>query len=189
MIVYREEGKFAGWPANYGMWAWGDEIVVSFTQCTHMAHAGFHARTEELPAYPLQSRSLDGGRPGRPSAPRRTRPVGAGFPPMSTWSRNCGSRSAIELGLEPLPAPCPGGIDFTHPDFALMCARTGLGGGTVAWFYYSYDRAHTWQGPYSLPMFGQTGIEARTDYIVNGPSDCMFFLSAARENGDEGGGC
>jgi hypothetical protein len=70
----------------------------------------------------------------------------------------------------------------------MMCARTGLGGGTLAWFYISYDRAHTWQGPYSLPMFDQPGIEARTDYIVNGPDDCMIFLSAARSNGDEGAG-
>ena len=40
VIVYRETGKFAGWPANYGMWAWGDEIVVGFTQCTQLAKAG-----------------------------------------------------------------------------------------------------------------------------------------------------
>ena len=25
VIVYREPGKFAGWPANYGMWAWDNE--------------------------------------------------------------------------------------------------------------------------------------------------------------------
>ena len=95
---------------------------------------------------------------------------------------------AIELNLEPLPRPCPGGIDFTHPDFALMCARTGLGTGTQAWFYVSSDRAHTWQGPYSLPLFGQPGIEARTDYLVDAPGDCILFLTASREDGDEGAG-
>ena len=37
-------------------------------------------------------------------------------------------------------------------------------------------------------MFGQPGIEARTDYLVNPPQDCMLFLTAARDNGDEGAG-
>ena len=62
VVVYREAGKFAGWPANYGMWAWGDEIVVGFTQCTQMAKAGFHSRDRTQPAVPMQARSLDGGR-------------------------------------------------------------------------------------------------------------------------------
>ena len=44
---------------------------------------------------------------------------------------------ALEEGLPTLPRPCPGGIEFAHPDFALMCARTGLGAGTRAWFYTS----------------------------------------------------
>ena len=76
----------------------------------------------------------------------------------------------------------------TGPNFAMMVARTGLRGGTVAWFYLTEDRAHTWQGPYSLPMFGQTGIEARTDYIINGPQDAMIFVTATTEEGEEGKG-
>ena len=51
--------------------------------------------------------------------------------------------TAIETGKKPLPMPPPGNIDFTHPDFALMAARTGLGTGMSAWFYISYDRAHS----------------------------------------------
>ena len=35
-------------------------------------------------------------------------------------------------------------------------------------------------------MFGQAGIAARTDYIVDGPDTCTWFLTAARENGQEG---
>ena len=26
--VYFEPGRYGGWPANYGIWSWGDEIVV-----------------------------------------------------------------------------------------------------------------------------------------------------------------
>jgi hypothetical protein len=29
--IYREPGRYAGWPANYGIWAWDHEIVLGFT--------------------------------------------------------------------------------------------------------------------------------------------------------------
>jgi len=32
VIVYRETGRYGGWPANHGMWSWGDEILVGFSQ-------------------------------------------------------------------------------------------------------------------------------------------------------------
>jgi hypothetical protein len=188
VVVYREAGKFAGWPANYGMWAWGDEIVVGFTQCTQLPKAGFHTRDRNQPAYPMQSRSLDGGRTWETIRTPAKSPGGRGFSADEHMIPELRVAKAIELGLEPLPGPCPGGIDFTGPNFAMMCARTGLGGGTVAWFYLSDDRAQTWQGPFSLPMFGETGIEARTDYIVNGPQDCMIFVTATTETGEEGKG-
>lgn len=188
VVVYRAEGKFAGWPANYGMWAWGDEIVVSFTQCTHLAKAGFHARSQELPAYPLQSRSRDGGRTWNTIRITAPSPDNRGFSADEHMVPDLWVAKAIEMKLEPLPRPCPGGVDFTHPDFAMLCARTGLGRGTLAWFYISTDRAHTWHGPFSFPMFDQPGIEAHTDYMVNGPDDCMVFLTAARETGGEGAG-
>lgn len=188
VIVYRQQGKFAGWPANYGMWAWGDEIVVGFTQCAHQAGAGFHARRSDLPAYPLQARSLDGGRTWQTVPTPAPSPGQRGFSADEHMMPALRVAAAIDLGLEPLPKPCPGTINFTHADFALMCARTGLGTGTVAWFYISYDRARSWQGPYGLPMFGLPGIEARTDYIVNAASDCMIFLTASRDDGDEAAG-
>jgi hypothetical protein len=188
VIVYREQGRFAGWPANYGMWIWGNEIVVSFTQCYHLAKAGFHARTHEKPAYPLQSRSLDGGRTWQTIRTPAPSPGDRGFSADEHMAPELRVARAIEMQMEPLPRPNTGDIDFTHPDFAMMVARTGLGGGTLPWFYTSIDRANSWQGPFSLPLFGQSGIEARTDYIVNSPSDCMFFLTAASEAGQEGMG-
>lgn len=206
VIVYRETGKFAGWPANYGMWAWGDEIVVGFTECTQLIKAGFHARTRELPAYPLQARSLDGGYTWQTILTPAPSPGDRGFSADEHMIPALKVLKAIEAGLEPLPRPCPGGIDFTHPDFAIMCARTGhgvssdhpefamlrasnrYGSGLISWFYLSTDRAHTWQGPFSLPMFEQSGIEARTDVVINGSNDCMLFLTAACDNGDEGKG-
>jgi len=188
VTVYRQVDKFAGWPANYGMWAWEDEIVVGFTQCTHQAGAGFHARRNDLPAYPWQARSLNGGCTWQTIPTPAPSPGGRGFSADEHMVADLRVATAIASGLEPLPRPCPGGIDFAHPDFALLCARTGLGTGTQAWFYISYDRARTWQGPYALPDFGLPGIEARTDYLVNSTSDCMLFLTASRDSGAEGAG-
>jgi hypothetical protein len=28
VVVYKETGRFAGWPANHGIWSWGNEIVL-----------------------------------------------------------------------------------------------------------------------------------------------------------------
>ena len=189
VVVYREPGKFAGWPANYGMWIWGDEIVVGFTQCTQLPKAGFHTRDRTQPSYPMQARSLDGGRTWQPAirtpAPS---PGHRGFSADEHMIPELRVARAIEQGLEPRLRACPGGVDFTGPNFAMMVARTGLGGGTVAWFYLTEDRGHTWQGPYALPLFDQTGIEARTDVLINGPQDCMIFVTATTEAGLEGKG-
>jgi hypothetical protein len=35
-------------------------------------------------------------------------------------------------------------------------------------------------------MFGQSGMSARTDYLVDGPESCTLFLTAAKPNGEEG---
>ena len=31
--VFYEKGRFAGWPANNGIWQWGSEILVGFSLC------------------------------------------------------------------------------------------------------------------------------------------------------------
>ena len=28
--VYYEPGRFGGWPANHGIWSWGNEILVGY---------------------------------------------------------------------------------------------------------------------------------------------------------------
>lgn len=53
-------------------------------------------------------------------------------------------------------------------------------------FYDSMDRGHSWQGPFRVPVFGQKGIAARTDYLIDGPSSLTVFLTAAKSNGHEG---
>lgn len=184
VTVYREPGRFAGWPANYGIWGWGDEIVTGFTTSILKADAGFHARDRSRPADNLQARSMDGG---------RTWTVGA-FPGHRPGGRAVSADEHMVDGLkleEVLRQPghlldLREPIDFTHPDFALMCARTGLEPGVQSFFYFSYDRARTWNGPFRLPQFVYAGVAARTDYIVTGKHSCMLFLTGNRFDGDEG---
>jgi hypothetical protein len=176
--VYAEPGRFGGWPANHGIWCWGDEILVGFS-------AGYykdlgperHNIDREKPEEHLLARSLDGGETWKIENPAEK---GALIPAPKAL------HGFVPPGLKEKPwTDCPGGIDFTHPDFALTVRMTSVDSGPSR-FYYSTDRGKNWLGPYRLPLFGQKGIAARTDYVVNGKHDCMLFLSAAKENGKEG---
>ena len=40
MEVCSQPGRFAGWPANNGIWSWGDEIVIVFTLGYHTQKSG-----------------------------------------------------------------------------------------------------------------------------------------------------
>ena len=186
ITVYREDGRYAGWPANYGIWSWGDEIVVGFTLGYYSSDGGFHARDRERPFVGMQARSLDGGQTWRVrEAPCRT-PGDRGLSADEHMRADLGVGRALESGPDNAPVECPGSADFTHPDFGLMCARSGLRAGAASWFYTSADRCHSWRGPFGLPMFDQTGIAARTDYLVSDAHTCTLFLTAAKPNGDEG---
>jgi hypothetical protein len=61
ITIYKEPGRYAAWPANYGIWSWGNEIVVGFTSGYHLTDGGFHARDRSKPFTTMQARSLDGG--------------------------------------------------------------------------------------------------------------------------------
>tara|TARA_B100001123_G_scaffold419390_1_gene524416 strand:+ start:950 stop:2041 length:1092 start_codon:yes stop_codon:yes gene_type:complete len=182
--IYHEPGRFAGWPANYGIWNWGDEIVVSFTVGTMDVDGGFHARDRTKPFVTKQARSLDGGITWDVVDPAMATPGGRG---LSADEHTVKSEQMGEvLDTDNAPEPCPGGIDFSHPDFALMCAKTGLSEGCRSFFYVSKNRCHRWEGPYDLPMYDQTGIAARTNYIVDDGETCTLYLTANKTNGKEG---
>jgi hypothetical protein len=158
-----EEGQFGGWPANNGIWNWGDEIVVGFTWGYYKDKGGGHPIDGDRPSYPMQARSLDGG---------------------NTWTIEQPNYLTEDLE-EPEPKEPTGGIDFQHPDFAMMFRMEGSNEG-YSHYYYSYDRCKTWEGPFSLPDFDRKGIFARTDYIIDGKHEMMAFLTAAEDEGGEG---
>lgn len=176
--IYHKKGRFGGWPANHGIWSWNDEILVGFGAGYHQdLGPERHNINREMPEEHLLARSKDGG---------------------GTWTIENPAEKGVLLGTkgmrhgtvppgntEPEPIECPGAIDFTHPDFAMTCRMGDIDKGASR-FYYSYDRGHSWKGPFELPLFGQPGIAARTDYIVDGPRECMLFLTASKSNNREG---
>lgn len=176
--VYYEPGRFGGWPANHGIWSWDDEIVVGFS-------AGYykdlgterHNIDHDKPEEHLLARSKDGGITWtieNPAEQGALIPVGTAL------------HGVMPPNLKEKPwQDCPGGIDFTHPDFAMTLRMTDTNAGPSR-FYYSTDRGRTWKGPFRLPLFGQQGIAARTDYVVTGEHECLLFLTASKRNGREG---
>jgi disulfide oxidoreductase YuzD len=61
VVVHYEPGRIAGWPANYGIWSWGDEILVSFSQGYYKEKPHQHSIDESKPGKRAFARSLDGG--------------------------------------------------------------------------------------------------------------------------------
>jgi hypothetical protein len=177
-MVYHERGRFGGWPANHGIWSWGDEILVGFSAGFHKdLGPALHNIDHDRPEEHLLARSKNGGKSWTIENPSRQGVL------IGTAGMRHGTLPSKYREAEPID--CPGGVDFTHPDFAMTCRMAGVHTG-VSRFYHSSDRGHTWKGPFKLPLFGQPGIAARTDYIVNGKSDCMLFLTASKSNRREG---
>jgi len=145
VIVYREPGRFGGWPANNGAWSWGNEIVVAFARGWYKPSYTSHSMDWSKPVRMVQARSLDGGETWTIEEPRK----------ISIEKDQAGS----ETGL----------INFAHPDLAIRVSGSR--------FFVSYDRARTWQGPYRFNGLNLS-LSSRTDYIVEGPKRCLFFLSS-----------
>src|SRR6188474_2026088 len=59
--VYAEPGRFGGWPANHGLWSWGNEILVGFSRGFYKDLGERHNIDRERPEEYLLARSLDGG--------------------------------------------------------------------------------------------------------------------------------
>lgn len=163
VIVFKESGRYGGWPANHGIWAWGDEMVVGFTVAWFKHATNGHAVDRAKPSEEWQARSLDGG---------------------LTWETEK-SLPFANPKTEPVPAPLTAPLDFTAPGFALMFRFGSLHAGP-SWFYVSNDRCRTWRGPFSFAVEGVERICTRTDLVVFGQRDCLMFGSAAKGDGKEG---
>ncbi|MCH2211535.1 MAG: glycoside hydrolase [Fuerstiella sp.] len=177
ILVHGADGKFAGWPANHGMWIWDNEILVGFSTGIHKNLGKKHNIDRDKPEHHVLARSLDGGETWTMEFPNdRGMLINEG-----------GQRHGITdpLHSEPSPVTISEPINFAHPHFCMTMRFQNIHGGTSR-LYYSYDRGHNWKGPFVVPSFGQSGIMARTDYIVNSQTDCHVFLTASKSNQKEG---
>ncbi|MCW5964158.1 MAG: exo-alpha-sialidase [Bryobacterales bacterium] len=165
VMVYSKKGRFGGWPANFGIWSWGEEIACGFGAAYFVkTDPERHQRDRSRPIVPAIARSTDGGETWQVSEPASLLPPDQGGPPPSN------------LG-EPM--------DFNAPGFALTL-RSQDAHDRPSLFWYSVDKARTWRGPYRFPTFGRKGLSARTDYLVLGKHEALVFVTAAKTNGQEG---
>ena len=176
--VYYEPGRFGGWPANNGIWSWGNEILVGFAKGYHKdLGAELHNIDREKPEEHMFARSLDGG---------------------ETWSIENPSKNGVMIarggslhGTEPAPdrmkpiSKLQEPMDFSQSGFVLKFWMLDMNSGPSI-FYYSYDKGHSWKGPYGLEVDGNKKIAARVDYMIEDDNSCMAFLTAAKKNNQEG---
>ncbi|MFH1740720.1 MAG: sialidase family protein [bacterium] len=176
VTVYYEKGRYGGWPANHGIWSWGNEILVGFGRGYYKDLGERHHLDREKPEEHWLARSLDGGQ-------------------TWTWENPSEQGALVPQGEALLAKPVPGldippakdfegEIDFTHPGLAFVTTMYSVVEGESQ-FFYSYDRGKTWNGPYRFPDMGLKSIHARTNYIINGKRDCMAFLSGQPPTGPD----
>ncbi|MBI5084741.1 MAG: exo-alpha-sialidase [Acidobacteria bacterium] len=165
VVVYRVQGRFGGWPANHGIWSWGNEILCGFSAAWFKRMpADRHQYDNTKPEEPRLARSLDGGETWSIESPPGLLPPEQGG-----------------LAVQPLREP----MDFLAPGFAMTLRFSGIHEGPSRLFHTT-DRGKKWLGPFEFPLFNRKGIAARTDYIVLGKREALAFVTASKENGREG---
>src|SRR5579872_965605 len=85
VLVYKEAGRYGGWPANHGIWAWGNEILVGFSAAYYQKKSpDRHQYDSKRPEEPRLARSLDGGETWRIEAPPSLLPPEQGGKAVTT---------------------------------------------------------------------------------------------------------
>ncbi len=172
-VLYFQENKYAGWPANNGIWIWDNEILVGFVEANHKTTGGLHTYDKESARHKY-ARSTDGG---------ETWKIEDAYELGQTaWGNDHNVPSDMAVEPKPLTTPMP---DFTDPGFIFTFVRHNNDDGPTH-FYYSKNRGAKWMGPYSFPNLGTAGIASRTDYIVESERELSVFLTTAKADRKEG---
>lgn len=153
VIVSHDVREFAGWPANEGCWAWGDEILVGYTVGRYVDRGEKHSIDPKGPEDLCFSRSLDGG---------------------LTWRREMQTDAkAFRAIKDGKPGSVPSGrkINFEGDGFILKM-RYDV-------FHFSEDRGRNWQGPYNIKKFDDPALVARSNYMVTGTDSALLFLTSS----------
>lgn len=169
-IIYHQEGRFAGWPANSGAFIFDDqEIVVGFTEAAYKLS---NSHNSDGPYQSWIARSKDGG---------------------TTWSYHDPTNFVGDLGKKPELKKLSTPINFKHPEFMMRFVGDSYHGADDGrgHFFYSYDKGKSWEGPYSVgdmlnwPEFKGTDfneLSPRTDYIIKNERECLLLFSIRTAN-------
>ncbi|MBR4940451.1 MAG: exo-alpha-sialidase [Clostridia bacterium] len=184
-VVAQGSDRFYGWPANCGMWCWQTEespkgeILVGFTEGYHLVdHGTHHAIDCDRPSALVFGRSYDGGETWtieRPQLNRVSKEAKAAM--MESKPDDVVDEQWIPSLKEPL--------DFSAPGFAMMFHSLEVRYPSRSWFYYTYDKGHTWYGPYRMPTL-RPAMSMRTDYTVLDSKTLYLGMTASRADGEEG---
>ncbi len=172
-VLFYQENRYAGWPANNGIWNWDNEILVGFVEADHKTTDGLHTY-DQSSARHKYARSTDGG--------ERWKIEDAFEQGQTAWGNDHSIPSDMAEEPKPLVTPMP---DFTDPGFVITFVRHNNNDGPTH-FYYSMNRGKEWSGPYSFPDLGTPGIASRTDYIVENERELSLFLTTAKADKKEG---
>lgn len=172
-IVFSEKERFAGWPANNGIWGWGNEILVGFVEADYKESKGLHTY-DPTTAKHKYARSKDGG---------ESWTIEDAYEHGQTaWAHD----NNVSEEQAKSPTVLNEGIsDFTNPDFLITFQRHNNHNGPTH-FYYSNDRGIDWEGAYMFPNLETDGIASRTDYIIDGEKEMGVFLTVAKSDEKEG---
>ena len=154
-------GRAYGWPANGGIWNWGNEILVMYLDCPYKNAPGFsnHDSDQQHPsAKYVTSRSLDGG---------------------LTWTEHYDAFSCIRANPKRItPTTLKTPIDFNDPNTIVNFHWDGLDVGARTYLYYSKDKGRHWHGPYdNIPLFDTLAMTGRSDYEVTGKHNLTAYFS------------
>jgi hypothetical protein len=154
VIVHGGPSIFCAWPANNGLWTWGDEMLVGFSEREFAEKRGHNYASREGGRSVL-ARSIDGG---------------------ETWKVE-DPDNFVDDGGETTGSP--GGMNFAHPGFAMRIKKEP----EQFWYSYDRGRTwrgpYNFGKLMNHPNFADRKFTARTDYLVNGSDDCLIFLSAS----------
>lgn len=164
-VVSVKAGRYHGWPANNGIWVWGDEILVGFTQGDYVQKTGHSidgVQENHL------AKSLDGGQTWRAYRPE-------------SYFRDDNPKYRGD-GKKPLTTA----LNFLDPNLVVKVFSQGYHGteDPEGGFFVSRDRGDTWEGPYTFTgLYEGDGLKgrilsARTAYLPQDENTCVFFISS-----------
>ncbi len=171
ITIFRDETKFAAWPAGNTARCWGNEMFFIFGCGERNLESAEPPMAPGKPMWTVLARSLDGG---------------------ESWQME--NHPLLSKGFKPSDADSEelmtfdGKLDFSDPDFTINFGMTGHSNpGDFSWWIYSTDRGRNWVGPYKMEIPGlENCLTMRTQYIVESKDELTIFGTCQKSYGREG---